>query len=61
MSEHETLFFFLLQINTKVTALNLKGNDLSKDGIRYVTRMMAENDSINELVSPVFAIINIEI
>ena len=46
----------IFQINTKVTSLNLKGNDLSKDGVRYVTRMMAENDSISELVSIYFSV-----
>ena len=48
--------FSLLQINSKITSLNLKGNDINQEGMEYICKMMSENVCITELVSVLFTV-----
>ena len=40
----------MVQINSRVTALNLAGNNLTSEGLEHIVKMMVENDFITRLV-----------
>lgn len=43
-------FLFCFQVNTTLTKLNLKGNNIGESGMLYLQVMMSENCTITSLV-----------
>lgn len=47
----DCLFLLSLQLNNKITTLNLQGNNLDTAGVQWICRLLAETDTIVEVVS----------